>query len=81
MLTASSEFCFGSDRQVASSSRENSAYCERRATVLLDCGVICPLRPTPHQNPVASNRITLQYYCDLSYSSISYGKFRVKIMR
>lgn len=40
MLTASSEPCFGTDRKVASGSRENHAFCEDQAVVLLDFGVI-----------------------------------------
>ncbi len=49
MLTASSEPCIGTDGQVASSFRENHAYCERRAVVLLDCGVIRPFHATTRQ--------------------------------
>ena len=39
MLTASSEPCIGTDRQVASISRENHAFCAGRADLLPDYSV------------------------------------------
>ena len=53
MLTASSEPCIGTDRQVASGFRENHAFCAGRPDLLPDWSVKERLKAPARQNPVA----------------------------
>jgi hypothetical protein len=60
MLIASSEPCFGTDRQVASGFRENHAFCAGRPDLLPEWSVKERLKAPARQNPVAQCRPTWQ---------------------
>jgi len=78
VLSASSEPCIGSDRQLASGLRENRAFCVGRTAEMPDCGVNLPLHPMPRPNVLVQNRIARQSHSQSGSSCSPSGKCRIK---